>query len=331
MSFKCNICGSVKKLSLHNKVKGYDTAKYYSIVACKSCNTVQTYPFPSDKELTEYYGEQSIAYNGNGGDQFINDYINNKSGYWDKLNLRSRLAEINLYAPNAKSVLDIGCGAGLYIDYLRSKGFKVQGIELSEWGYKSATKKLGLKVHNTPLRKSTIKTNSIDVITMYDLLEHTRSPLLELKHIKKLLGDDGLLIINVPNFDSFISNKTGSQWNKLIPPNHLYHFTTDSLTNILNKSGFKIISIATNNGDAKEFNGELFASLISSTLGIIYPQIKKSYNQRFTPLERESIVAYKIIRAAQKLGEMLWFMAVPFMMILNKMNKGEGIHIIASK
>lgn len=331
MSFTCNICSATKKEYVYRKVKGYDTATRYDLVRCKSCQTTQTYPIPTKKQLADYYGEQSIAYNGTGGDVFVRNYVDGKRDYWKKLKLQKRINEIKQYAPDAKNVLDVGCGAGIFIDYLRSKGYKVQGIELSEWGYAIASKELRLKVHNKQLMEAGLKRGSLDVVTMYDLLEHTINPQNELKHIHSLLKDHGVLVINVPNFDSFISKRMGPQWNKLIPPNHLYHFTIESLSGILKTSGFTVTSVATNNGDAREFNGELFVSLFAKVVGFIYPGLRQSYDKRHTNKERDSLVNYKLLRASEKLGQLLWFLAVPFILFLNTVKKGEGIHIVATK
>lgn len=331
MSFSCNICKSVKKEYVYRKVRGFDTPKNYDLIKCKVCQTVQTFPIPTKQQLSEYYGDQAIAYNGTGGDVFVKNYINNKVGHWNKLKLHKRLNEIKKYAPGAKSVLDVGCGAGLFIDYLRYNDYKVQGIELSQWGHAVAIKELRLKVQNKQLMEAGFKPKTLDVVTMYDLLEHTINPQQEVKYIHNLLKDDGVLIINVPNFDSFISRKMGSQWNKLIPPNHLYHFTIESLSEILKNGGFKIVFVTTNNGDAREFSGELFISLFAKIIGLISPGVRKTYSLRHTKNERDSIVHFKLLRASEKLGQALWFLSVPLMLLLNIIKKGEGIHIVAKK
>lgn len=331
MSFTCNICNSTKKETVYRKVRGFDTPRSYDLIRCKSCQVVQTFPIPTKKQLADYYGEQAIAYNGNGGDIFVRSYVDNKMAHWKRLKLQKRLNEIRQHAPDAKTLLDVGCGAGLFIDFMRSNGYKVQGVELSDWGYRVATKELRLKVHNKQLMDAGFKVQSLDVVTMYDLLEHTINPQKEVKYLHKILKDDGLLVINVPNFDSFISRHMKSQWNKLIPPNHLYHFSIDSLSGILQRGGFKIVSTTTNNGDAREFNGELFVSIFANTVGFFYPAIKKSYDQRHTNSERNSILNYKQLRASEKLGQLLWPFAVPVLLMLNILKKGEGIHILAKK
>ena len=78
-----------------------------------------------------------------------------------------------------------------------------------------------------------------DVITMWHSLEHLYEPILTLKEAKRILKDDGLLIIAVPNVDSFAAKVFKKYWYQLEIPIHLIAFTPDSITRMLDAAGFK--------------------------------------------------------------------------------------------
>jgi len=72
-----------------------------------------------------------------------------------------------------------------------------------------------------------------DVISFLGMLEHIINPLEYVKLALRILSKDGILLINVPNYESF-SSKIQSLFPKLVmrhadPLSHIQLFTTDSL------------------------------------------------------------------------------------------------------
>jgi hypothetical protein len=77
------------------------------------------------------------------------------------------------------------------------------------------------------------------VVTFWDVLEHTFSPAAELRRTADLLRAGGLVAINIPNWRSLDRRLFGSFWIGFDPPRHLYVFTPESLTALVEKSGFR--------------------------------------------------------------------------------------------
>jgi hypothetical protein len=73
-------------------------------------------------------------------------------------------------------------------------------------------------------------------------LEHTFSPQAELARTADLLRPGGLVVVNVPNWDSFDRTLFGPHWQGLDTPRHLYVFTRSTLTSLLTRAGFEVLA-----------------------------------------------------------------------------------------
>ncbi|MEK7499341.1 MAG: methyltransferase domain-containing protein, partial [Patescibacteria group bacterium] len=74
-------------------------------------------------------------------------------------------------------------------------------------------------------------------------LEHMGSPIKVLTEIRRILKDNGIVKIAVPNFDSWERKLTNENWFHLDIPRHVYHFSTATMRAILEKNGFTITNI----------------------------------------------------------------------------------------
>jgi 2-polyprenyl-3-methyl-5-hydroxy-6-metoxy-1,4-benzoquinol methylase len=158
-----------------------------------------------------------------------------------------RAFRISRLAPQAKSIFDIGCGRGWILYFLKKyyNFFPVTGTKISRPAYDFATKKLGLQIYDKDLLAIRLGKQKYDVVSIFHVLEHIMEPEKYLKKIYTMLTRDGLLIIEVPNYNSWGSALTGKYWLGLDLKYHLYFFTLPSLTKLVEKYGFKIVKIHT--------------------------------------------------------------------------------------
>lgn len=295
---------------------------------------VWTHPFLTDVELQNYYDVQELSINGHNGETFIIQYQKDKSVVCEQLGYKQRLDEIFSCAPSAKSVLDVGCGTGLFIDFLQSQGIIAKGLELSRWSHAVATKRFSLSVFQKVLEDDNVLTmiEPVDVITMYDVLEHTRDPLHTLRNAYKILNPGGILVVNAPNIDGFISRVTGKYWNKHIPPNHLFFFNRTNIKNLIKGTGFSIESFTTNNGDKSEFIGELL-SVPWQWVGKIVPAVERAYARKDELLSNDQ--PHKkltvLIKVSRKLFRKLGLITGLIYPSLDSRGLGEGLHVILRK
>lgn len=328
---RCRLCKSNNTELYYSNVIGLGIKKDFDILKCNKCMIYFTDSKMERDELERYYDRLETAFNGAGGKKLLDDYKSRKDHYWDSLGYKVRLKEIFSRKKDLTSLLDVGCGAGFFIDYVKSTGIMVYGVELSEWGYRSASTELKLKVLKKSL--SDIETQEIppvDVITMYDVLEHSPNPVAELANAYKLLKRGGLLIINLPNINSLISQLTRKYWNKLIPPNHLYHFDPRTLRNIVNNAEFEVLSISTNRGDSSEFAAESLGSLWR-IVAKIFPNFERAYARRAEPLGANKSLNLFLVKASIKSFSHLTLVGSILSELSVKIERGEGVHLIARK
>ena len=135
-------------------------------------------------------------------------------------------------------VLDIGCGAGGNLKTLQDQGWEPYGIEISEVAAAHARELIKGRIHTGTIETAPCPPGSFDLVVMSQSLEHLPSPLDALRRIYRLLKDDGLLVISVPNVHSWEFKLFGRWWFPLDPPRHFYHFDRNSLSATLASAGF---------------------------------------------------------------------------------------------
>jgi SAM-dependent methyltransferase len=142
-------------------------------------------------------------------------------------------------------VLDVGCGAGGNLKTLRDQGWEPYGIEMSEIAAAHARELTNGQIHTGTIESAPFPAGAFDVVFMSHSLEHLPSPIDALQRVHRLLKDDGLLVVSVPNVDSLEFKLFGPWWFHLDPPRHLYHFGRNSLSTLANKAGFQVEELRT--------------------------------------------------------------------------------------
>ena len=239
----CPICKSEMKFIFSTKdylVSG----ESFDIIECDSCFLRITNPFPNEQNIGNYYSS--------------NDYIShndNASGIYDhiygfvrsyQLNKKKKLIKKYCNKINGK-ILDIGCGAGDFLDVMKKGHWDINGVDTSEKARGIVNNKLNIEVMDPD---SWIKSDTqYDVITCWHSLEHVHEPWMYLDKIKKSLNPDGILIVALPNYHSTDAKMYKEFWAAYDTPRHLYHFTKESINKIVYPHGFNIRSIYRMNFD----------------------------------------------------------------------------------
>ena len=142
----------------------------------------------------------------------------------------------NYLSLNAK-LLDIGCGTGSFLTFMKEKGLTVSGVENNPKA-KSICLENNLEVQSN---EEGFATDCFDLITLWHVLEHLPSPEKRISTYKSLLKKEGLLVIALPNFESHDRNHYQQDWAALDVPRHLWHFTPKGLTMMVEEKGFELI------------------------------------------------------------------------------------------
>ena len=148
---------------------------------------------------------------------------------------------LNKYELCDKKILEIGSGKGEYLDLLHESGAKkLFGLENSMKNFNDLRK----KKYNSKkgFLDSSFVNNwnfSFDAIVCFNFMEHWPDLLTGLTKIKNLLLDNGIALIEVPNFGYMLKNGIYTEFTV----DHIYYFTEESLRNVLQNVGLEIITI----------------------------------------------------------------------------------------
>lgn len=204
----------------------------FEIRQCNGDDLMYLYPQPGKEYREKLYNHPSYF---SGTDDMYGLSLDDEKA---KSIAAIRIKEIQNYAPEAKSLLEIGSAAGHLLEAAKASGFKtVEGIEFSDAAAKICRKK-GINVILADINGrfgDRIK-NTYDVIAAYSVLEHLENPAQFLDLIKKFLKRDGLLVIRIPDTDP-------KQGPKISLLDHFWHFTRKSVVTMFKKNSFKIIDI----------------------------------------------------------------------------------------
>jgi SAM-dependent methyltransferase len=223
--------------------------------------------------------------------------------------------------PRAKSILDIGSGRGFTLYFLK-KYYKYQrtaGTQLSKIAANYSRTKLGLEIYDKDLLELPFTENSFDIVTMWHVLEHVLEPDKYIKKVADLLATNGLLIVEVPNFNSWSRRLTDKYWLGLDLNHHLFFFTQRSLSLLLENCGFKIRMVHT-------FSLE-YSTFISAQS--ILSRITNTDNLFFRAVESNIFNLRTIFHG------FLVFLLMPACLLINLMlyfsDSGEVLFIVAEK
>jgi len=116
----------------------------------------------------------------------------------------------------------------------------VVGSELNKETASYAENVYGLKVYTGKLIELFLAPGSFDAVNICGVLEHLKNPGEVLSEAHRLLKNEGLLVVLVPDIGSFEFKLGGERWFHLDLPFHLFHFTEEGLSRLLCKKGFKL-------------------------------------------------------------------------------------------
>jgi ubiquinone/menaquinone biosynthesis C-methylase UbiE len=186
--------------------------------------------------------------------QYSNKYITNYANQLARFNRRFKkyLSLINQYKPEG-NLLDAGCGTGFFLKYVKERShFKPFGMEPNEELRKIAKINTRSSIVNGTLDKMPYKDNFFDVVTCLDVLEHSIRLNKNVSELKRVLKPGGLLLLQVPNYKSFMAIITGDKWDWWSVPDHILHFSFEFITQYMQKMGFTLVK-SFSYQDSKDF------------------------------------------------------------------------------
>lgn len=215
----------------------------FSVVRCLTCGLIRTNPRPTPESIGFYYPDDYGPYIGTR----IHSDSNSKTSLLKKL-IRPILRRIFQYNTNIipalqpGRMLEIGCASGAFLAQMAEQGWQVEGIEFSE-SSASHARSAGYNVYTGTLENAPEPERLYDLIVGWMVVEHLHDPREALTKLARWVKPGGWLALSLPNAASaeFMFFKGDSY--ALQVPTHLYHYTPETLSTLLSKTGWIVKTI----------------------------------------------------------------------------------------
>src|SRR6267143_1034072 len=241
----CPLCGDVSARELYR----FEPALWIPgrVIRCASCGTVYKRPSEAAKPVAEYYQEPRYQ----------------ELEYWSREDeARAVLNKIRdsilrtLGSGAGRTLLDVGCGPGLFLGLAQQAGFEVTGVEVNpQLALRAKECTHGGQIIISEFMKVPAD-RRFDVISMLDLVEHLPDPLAALRHARQMLKPDGHIVLYTPNHRGILCRVADAAYRvsrgrfqrpivEIFDCLHVVFFDIPTLKLALRKTGFQVVRTAT--------------------------------------------------------------------------------------
>jgi len=228
---KCVLCAG--DFQFLWKVGGH-SRHVWNYESCNRCGWIRLAVDPSDRTWrknaypTSYYGDGYSKFSG--AIQWLRE-----------LSARRRARELARFFSKPGRALDIGCGEGLFLESMKKLGWRVGGCETSGTAAQRTEERIGRPIHRGEFETMSAPPEPWDMVMLWHVLEHVSKPESLLRWIHAAMAANALLIVGVPNADSWQARLFGPHWFHLDPPRHLCSMRLSHLRRLAREAGFEEI------------------------------------------------------------------------------------------
>lgn len=220
----CGFCGS-KDYSLLLKAKNYSyfLPLSFNVIKCSQCGQVRASPY-----LKHYFHPRAASKTQGETDKWY--FLNpNRAKIAERFKTKGR-------------IMDIGCGLGEFLADMKGRGWEVYGNDTSSDACAYAREAYGLEnIYNEDLISLGFPDKFFDVVTLWHVVGHLEFIVKTFREIRRVLKDDGILVIESPNFDCLQRRLFREKWFGLALPNSINYFSPRRLKEILEPEGLEVI------------------------------------------------------------------------------------------
>lgn len=228
----CPVCGEIATSYCQK-----DSATYYR---SPKCGLIFQSPLPTTHDMITYAQEEYTS-------GVYKEYVQARDLKY--ATFRYRLPKIQaLLLNNGKNgkLLDVGCSCGYFIDVALEAGFDAYGIEFSSEAISAASPTAKVRITQGNINTlSCDQTTTFDVVTAFDIIEHTDDPIGFLQNLKSMLNPGSVVVLTTPDTGHFLRPLMRSRWPMLQPLQHTFLFSKTSLGCALDAAGFIDIETTT--------------------------------------------------------------------------------------
>ena len=200
----------------------------FDMYCCSGCGTYFPWPIPNQEQTLEIYGQDYFS-GATGGSGYV-DYDRDKQPMIPAF--QQYLDRLEHFRPAKGTLLDVGAATGFFLKLAKARNWNVMGVEPS--AHASAQgRSAGLDIRTGIFVKGLLPPETLDVITLWDVIEHVPEPKALVDAIFDVLKPGGILALNTPDSKSVLARALKARWHLVVPPEHLFLMNSVSLKKIL--------------------------------------------------------------------------------------------------
>jgi 2-polyprenyl-3-methyl-5-hydroxy-6-metoxy-1,4-benzoquinol methylase len=274
---------------------------------------------PGDEEIAGFYPTQ---YWWNSAKAPAGGVLKKLESIYRRLALRDHVSFIQRAAGNRNGLdlLDVGCGSATLLGLLKRRGFRPLGVDFSAEAARVAETENGVHVVVGSLEQASFPGESFDIVTLFHVMEHVANPRRVLTEVSRILRPNGVVILQVPNIDSWQFKAFGAKWYGLDIPRHVIDYSRESMLRLLNDSGFVAHRV-------KHFNLRDNAPALVSSLFPSLDPISRAVRNRKHGVHESMLAAW--LRHTAYLSFVMC--AYPFAIVESACGRGATVMIEARK
>ena len=215
----------VEQKNTHIKTKDFFlTKEVFSVIKTEQEGLLKTDPFPPKEEIQKYYNaEDYFSHNSKSGNLLSFFYR-----LFRAINFKLKYNPIK-HLLNQGSLLDFGCGEGYFLRQMNSKGYSSYGVD----PFRNKSKKISQSIFDEELSDIGFKT-----ITAWHSIEHVYDLEKTIIRFHDVLLENGLVVVAVPNYNSYDAKHYKNLWAGYDTPRHLWHFNKTALRKVFERNKF---------------------------------------------------------------------------------------------
>lgn len=231
---KCPVCGQTDFNKVMTCTDHYATGESFDLYRCKKCGFLFTQNAPVEAEIGRYYESPDYISHSDTRKGLMNSVYHRV-----RKHMLSKKAGLVKACSNLKtgSILDIGTGTGYFACKMKENGWEVSAVEKSPKAREFAKEHFSIDV-KSPEELFSFEDSSFDVVTLWHVMEHLEKLEKTWETINRILKENGVLIVAVPNCQSYDAMKYREMWAAYDVPRHLWHFTSSTIKSLAEKNGF---------------------------------------------------------------------------------------------
>lgn len=201
---------------------------HYRLVTCDRCGLVRSDPIAEPQVLERLYRESTF-------DETEVPNVRRTYGRY--------LAELDRYGARKERLIEIGSGTGFVLEEALAQGYRsVIGVEPSAQAASQAARRPGVEVISDVMRPGLIPPRTVDVVCMFQTLDHLPDPGAVLDECRAVLRPGGLILALNHDVAAWSARLLGRR-SPIVDIEHTYLFDARTMCRLFEARGYEVLAV----------------------------------------------------------------------------------------